>query len=172
MLTGSEADRIYTALVTFLKFLMLLALVAWIGGIVFFGAVVAPTVFMVLPTHDLAGKVVSRSLWILHYIGIVSGVIYLICSMVLSYRLRGTPEPFALRHLAIVLMLAVTIIGHEAVAKPMLRLRDDMGVIDTVPPNDPRRVEFNRMHVWSTRIEETVLVLGLGVLWGTARRLS
>jgi Domain of unknown function (DUF4149) len=158
--------------VNFLKFLMLLALVVWIGGIVFFGAVLAPTVFSVLPTHDLAGKVVSRSLWILHFMGIVCGIVYLICSMVLSYIRRGTPEPFALRHLAVVLMLAVTIIGHEAVAKPMLRLRDQMGVIDTMAENDPRRVEFNRMHVWSTRLEETVLVLGLGVLWGTARRLS
>ena len=151
---------------------MLLALVVWIGGIVFFGAVVAPTVFTVLPTHDLAGKVVSRALWILHYMGIVSGIIYLACSMTVSYLRRGTPEPFALRHLAVVVMLAVTIIGHETVAKPMLRLRNEMGVIDSVPENDPRRVEFNRMHVWSTRLEETVLVLGLGVLWGTARRLS
>jgi hypothetical protein len=158
--------------VTFLKFLMLLALVVWIGGIVFFGAVVAPTVFTVLPTHDLAGKVVSRSLWILHYMGIIAGIVYLICSMAMSYRMRGTPEPFALRHLAIVLMLAVTIIGHETIAKPMLRLRDEMGVIDNVPATDLRRVEFNRMHVWSTRLEETVLVLGLGVLWGTARRLK
>ena len=163
----------YTLLfVNLLKFLMLLALVIWIGGLVFFGAVVAPTVFAVLPTHDLAGKVVSGTLWKLHYIGIACGVLYLLCSMTLSYRLRSTREPFALRHLAVVLMLATTIIGHEAVARPMLRMRDAMGVIDSVPADDPRRVEFNRMHVWSTRIEGAVLVLGLGVLWGTARRLS
>ncbi len=151
---------------------MLLALVLWIGGIVYFGAVVAPTAFAVLPTHDLAGKVVSGTLWKLHYIGIACGIVYLICSMILSYKLHSSPEPFALRHVAVVLMLAITIIGHEAVAKPMLHMRDAMCVIDTVPVDDPRRVEFNRMHVWSTRIEEAVLVLGLGVLWGAARRLS
>jgi len=33
-------------------------------------------------------------------------------------------------------------------------------------------VEFNRLHVWSTRVEGAVLVFGLGLLYLTARRLS
>jgi len=45
-------------------------------------------------------------------------------------------------------------------------------MIDEVPHDDPRRLEFNRLHVWSTRIEGTVLVLGLALLYLTARRLS
>jgi hypothetical protein len=44
------------------RFLVLLSLVVWIGGIIFFPFGVAPPVFGVLPTHDLAGKVVNRSL--------------------------------------------------------------------------------------------------------------
>ncbi len=49
---------------SFVRFLMLLSLVVWIGGIIFFAFVVAPTVFKpsILPTHQLAGNVVSRSL--------------------------------------------------------------------------------------------------------------
>ena len=39
--------------------LMLLALIAWIGGIMFFAFVLAPTVFRVLPV-SLAGKVFSN----------------------------------------------------------------------------------------------------------------
>jgi hypothetical protein len=41
-----------------------------------------------------------------------------------------------------------------------------------VPHDDPRRVEFNHLHVWSTRIESSVLLLGLALLFLTARRLS
>ena len=156
----------------FLKFLMLLALVLWIGGVVFFGAVMAPTLFAVLPTHDLAGKVVNPSLAKLHWIGLICGVVFLICSMALSYSLRGSAQLFAPRHLAIVLMLVLTLFSQFVVAKKMLRLRDNIGVIDNVSTNDPLRVEFNRLHVWSTRLEGCVLILGLGVLWGTARRLS
>jgi hypothetical protein len=53
----------------------------------------------------------------------------------------------------------------------MNRLRADMGVIDSVSQDDPRRLEFNRLHVWSTRAEGTILFLGLAVLFLTTRRL-
>lgn len=151
---------------------MLLSLVLWIGGIVFFGAVTAPTLFAVLPTHDLAGKVVNPSLAKLHWMGIICGLVFLVCSMLLGFMLCANPQPLAPRHLAIILMLALTFVSQFIVAKKMLRLRDNIGVIDNVPLNDPRRVEFNHLHIYSTRLESCVLILGLGVLWGTARRLS
>ena len=151
---------------------MLLSLVLWVGGIVYFGAVVAPALFTILPTHDLAGKVVSRSLERLHLIGIICGFVFLICSMTYGYFAQGSAQVFAPRHLAIALMIVVTFVAQDAVAERMLRLRNEIGVIDNVPKDDPRRVEFDRLHVWSTRLEGTILVLGLGVLYGTARRLS
>ncbi|HEX5434805.1 MAG TPA: DUF4149 domain-containing protein, partial [Candidatus Angelobacter sp.] len=46
---------------TWLRALMLLCLVVWLGGIIFFGFVLAPAVFAVLPTHELAGNVVNRT---------------------------------------------------------------------------------------------------------------
>ena len=52
---------------SFVRFLMLLSLVVWIGGLIFFAFVLAPTVFAVLPTRQLAGNVVNRSLGILHW---------------------------------------------------------------------------------------------------------
>ena len=59
------------------RFLMLLSLVVWIGGIAFFAFVLAPTVFHpgILPSRQLAGAVVSRSLGILHWMGIACGAI-------------------------------------------------------------------------------------------------
>ena len=50
----------------FLRFLMLLSLVVWIGGLIFFAFVLAPTAFSVLPTSHLAGNVVGRALGKLH----------------------------------------------------------------------------------------------------------
>jgi hypothetical protein len=158
--------------VNFLKFLMLLALVLWIGGIVYFAAVVAPTVFAVLPTHDLAGKVVTRTLAHLHLIGIVCGAVFLICSMIVSYVTKGSAQVFAPRHIAIVAMIALTFIAQDVVGAKMNHIKDQIGVIDNVSVSDPQRVEFNRLHVWSTRLEGCILLLGVGVLYGTARRLS
>ena len=51
---------------SFLRFLMMLSLVVWIGGLVFFAFVLAPTAFQVLPNTHLAGNVVGRALGKLH----------------------------------------------------------------------------------------------------------
>ncbi len=119
---------------------MLLALVLWIGGIVFFGAVVAPAVFTVLPTHDLAGKVVTRTLANLHLIGIVCGVVFLVCSMVYGYFARGSAQPFAPRHIAVVAMIALTFLAQDVVAAKMNRLKDAIGRIGNFAVTDSRRV--------------------------------
>jgi uncharacterized membrane protein len=155
-----------------LRFVMLLSLVIWIGGIIFFAAVVAPTVFTVLPTHDLAGKVVSRSLGALHWMGIVSGVVFLIASMWYSRLNLGFAHPLATRNVLVMIMLALTLISVFVVGAKMLTLRGDIGIIDNVPQSDPRRVEFNELHRWSTRLEVGVLAMGLAVLYLTGKGLS
>jgi hypothetical protein len=45
------------------------------------------------------------------------------------------------------------------------RLRSSMGAIDAVAVNDARRLQFNSLHNWSTRLEGTVLLLGLLTLF-------
>ncbi len=65
---------------------MLLALIVWIGGIIFFAFVLAPTLFGVLPTTKLAGDVVNATLTKLHWMGLVSGVIFLICSLLYNWQ--------------------------------------------------------------------------------------
>lgn len=157
---------------SFLRFFMLLALVVWIGSIVFFGAVVAPTLFSILPTHQQAGSVVTRSLAALHWMGIVSGVVFVACSITYSYLAQGAAQPFAARNLLIFLMIALTLVSQLAISQRMNTLRVEMGVIDDLPTNDVRRVEFNNLHHWSTRLEMTVLALGLVVLYLTARKLG
>jgi hypothetical protein len=157
---------------TFLRFVMLLALVVWIGGIIFFASVVAPTVFSVLPTRALAGAVVSRSLTALHYIGLVSGVVFLVASMLHSRLSSGSAEPLATRHVLVFVMLLITLYAQFGLGARMLKLRDSMGQIDSIAQTDSRRIEFNRLHHWSTRLEGTVLFLGLGVLYLASRRLS
>ncbi len=157
-----------------LRYVMLLSLVIWIGGLIFFAFVLAPTVFHpgILPTRQLAGNVVNRSLGILHWMAIACGVVFAVTSMIDARVVNGAAQPFAARNLLIYVMIVLTLVSMFGIAGKMQALRQQMGVIDEVPPDDARRVEFNRLHVWSTRIEGTVLVLGLVVLYLTARRFS
>jgi uncharacterized membrane protein len=155
---------------TLLRFVILLALVVWVGGIIFFAFVLAPTAFSVLPTHELAGRVVSRSLTALHWIGVVSGLVFLVTSMILTKATTGTAHPLATRHVLVLLMIVLTMVSQLAISGKMLTLRSQMGVIDDVPTTDARRVAFNRLHEWSTRIEGSVLLLGLAALYLAAKQ--
>jgi hypothetical protein len=157
---------------SFLRFLMVMSLVVWLGGLIFFAFVIAPTVFSILPTRHMAGSVVQRSLTALHWMGIVSGVIFLLASLAYARMTTGTAHPFAVRNVFIVLMIVLTLVSQIGIMPRMTMLRDSMGTIDNVPLTDPARVEFDRLHVWSTRVEELVLLLALVVTYLTAQQLG
>jgi uncharacterized membrane protein len=156
-----------------LRFLMLLSLVVWLGGLIFLAFVVAPTAFTpgLLPTRHLAGSVVGRSLDALHWMGIVSGIVFLVTSMIYSRMTAGSARALAARHLLILLMLLLTVISQFAISPKMHAIRAEVGQIDSVPLDSPQRVEFNRLHVWSEKFEQGVFLLGLVALYLTARVL-
>jgi len=153
---------------------MLLALVVWVGGIIFLAFVEAPTVFApgLLPTRHMAGSIVGRSVDLLHDMGIVSGLVFLIASMTYCRMTAGNARPLALRHLLIVAMLVLTMISQFAISPKMHALREQAGVIDNLAPNDPVRAEFDRLHVWSEDFESAVLLLGLIAIFRTAQELK
>jgi hypothetical protein len=154
---------------TFLRFLMLLSLIVWIGGLIFFPAV-AQTAFSVLPTRQLAGMVVGRSLVILHWMGMISGVVFLIGSLLYNRFSTGTAHVFATSHILIVLMLMLTLISQFGIIPRMDTVRASIhGEIDSVAVDNPARARFDALHVWSTRVEEGVLLLGLMLVYLTAR---
>jgi hypothetical protein len=155
-----------------LRYGMFLALIVWLGGLIFFALVLAPTVFSVLPTRHLAGNVVSRSLSALHWMGIVSGIVFLVCSMVYARLHSGTARPFAVRHVLVYVMLALTAVSQFAITPKMAGLRASMGVIDEVALTAPSRIQFDALHMWSTRLESGVFLLGLVVAYLTAQLLS
>jgi hypothetical protein len=153
---------------SFLRFLMLLSLIAWLGGLIFF-PVVAQTAFSVLPSRHLAGLVVGRSLSILHWMGIISGAVFLATSLLYSRLISGAAHAFAGRHLLICLMLALTLTSQFAIIPRMNTLRAAIpGEIDSVPADSPAHMQFDALHVWSTRLEGAVLLLGLLVAYLTA----
>jgi uncharacterized membrane protein len=160
---------------SFLRFLMLLSLVVWIGGIVFFAFVLAPTAFSipaVLPNTHLAGNLVRSALSKLHWIAIFSGIIFLASSMLYSRFTDGTAQVFAGRHILICLMLALTLISQFGIMPRMDTLRASLVDVNSAPVDSPARMQFDALHVWSTRVESAVLLLGLVVVYMTARQIG
>jgi hypothetical protein len=162
---------------------MLLALIVWIGGIIFFAFVLAPTLFLVLPTTRMAGNVVSVSLTKLHWMGLISGVVFLICSLGYNWRKHAQLKPFAASHIFIVLMLVLTSISQFGITPRIRQVRAQLEMVQKpgydpyIPGSTPKLIamysqQFDRLHEWSTRLEGTVLLLGLGVVVLTARRFG
>lgn len=147
---------------------MLLSLVVWVGGIIFF-AIVAPTAFHVLPSRLLAGTLVGNLLTKLHWIAVVSGIVFLIGSLAYNRLTLGAAHVFAVRHLLLCLMLGLTLLSQFWITPRMVTLRAQVATFDTAAtPDDSARVQFDALHVWSTRVEVTVLLLGLLVVSLTA----
>jgi hypothetical protein len=155
----------------FVRFVMLLALSLWLGALIFF-PVVAATAFGVLPSTHLAGLIVRGCLLKLHWIGFVCAALFLICSIFYNRTLLGRARTFAFSHVLIMFMAALTAISQFSIIPKMEALRLAASEIDLLPPGSPIRVQFNSLHVWSTRVEGSVLVLGVIVLYVTSRRLA
>lgn len=151
-----------------LRFVMVLSLVVWIGGLIFFAFVLAPTAFQVLPNTHLAGNVVGRALGKLHWIAIISGIVFLVTSLAYSYVTDGSAHVFAARHVLICLMLALTLFSQFWIIPRMDALRAQVGDFAAIPLSNPLRVQFDALHVWSTRVEGAVLLLGLIAVFLTA----
>jgi hypothetical protein len=156
---------------TLLRFLILLSLAVWLGALIFF-PFVAQISFTVLPSTHLAGLVVRDSLIDLHWMGIVAGLVFLVCSMIDNRLMVGRPRVFALSHIFIVVMLALTAISQFWIIPRMDVLRITVGEISALSAGNPIRAQFDSLHAWSTRIEMAVLVLGLIVLYSVTRRFS
>ncbi len=156
-----------------LRFFMLLSLVVWLGGLIFLAFVEAPTVFSpgLLPTRHMAGSIVGRSLTILHYMAIASGIVFLISSIVYSRITTGSAHVLAGRHIVIALMLVLTLISQFAISPRMHSIRTQLGVIDSAPLDNPQRAEFDRLHAWSEKFEQGVFLLGLIAVYLTAHSL-
>jgi uncharacterized membrane protein len=157
---------------SFLRYLMLLSLIVWLGGLIFFAFVLAPTAFQILPTTHLAGNVVGRALSKLHYMAIVCGIVFLLSSLIYNWLNEGEVHIFAARHVLIAIMLGLTCWSQYWIIPRMDALRAQIGDFGAVAPNDPLRLRFDSLHVWSTRVESLVLLLGLIVIYFAANVLG
>jgi hypothetical protein len=155
---------------TLVRALILLLIVLWLGGVMFF-PVVAATAFSSLPDTHAAGTIVGKCLRILHYEGLFAGTL-LIVLLLAAQRIRAYARNVTLPVLFALLMLVLTAFSQFWIIPKMEGYRLAAGgAIDSVTVDNPNRMEFNRLHVLSEHVEEGVLVAGivLVVLLGASR---
>lgn len=158
-----------------IKFSRLVLLSIWIGAAVFFGAVVAPSVFSVLRSFDLsnageiAGSIVTRNLAVVNIGGFVIGLFLLITFFLVRSKGRLSS---VIELICVLLIIAGTSIGHWVIAARMRALRVAMVLpIDQVRPDDPHRLEFNTLHGYSVNALGLAMIAALITIVLISRRL-
>ena len=156
---------------TLLRALRLFAMVAWVGGLGFFAFVVAPVAFHSLPRAHEAGLVVGGTLRVLHWIGLVGGTIFYVATGMLWLRAAVTARlGFAIEMILTGLMMATTFYSQFKIL-PAMEVDRALagGEVETAPLGNAGRVDFERLHVLSERLEGFVFFCGLGVVFVLSR---
>ena len=152
---------------TLTRTIVWLALIVWLGGLFFF-PITAAAAFTIIPDTHAAGSIVARCLGILHHEGIVAGGVILVFLGIG----RGTRAYAAVGMAAVVtlIMVGLTAFSQYWIIPHMERDRIAVGGdVNAVEIANPARIHFNKLHVLSERVEQAILLMGLGVVCLVAR---
>jgi hypothetical protein len=141
----------------------------WLGAAVFFSFAVAQSAFAVLPTRELAGTVVNRTLAIVNYSGLIIGLVLLASSFINA----GNVNRLKLRieQALLVLLAAACAAGQFIIGARLHDLRTQIGrPIDEVAMDDPLRVAFNNLHGYSVIILLAAMIAALIAFFLLAQR--
>lgn len=152
--------------------LHLAAIALVLGAPVFFGTVVAPQSFKLLPTRDMAGAlqatILTRLCWILE----AGFALLLLTSWWLTREGAGKLLRMLMTRAAFLGLIAGVVIEKLLVAR-IERIRQEApGLIDNLPAADPSRILLGRLHRLSTGFFAVEIAAGALILVTTARLLA
>jgi hypothetical protein len=149
-----------------LRFIYLLSIALWIGGMAFFSFLAAPSIFHVLPRAD-AGKVVADIFPKYYWQGMICGAIALATSVILGMRERW--NMLLIVRTIIIGMMLIGVLYSVVILQPKIEaVKAQVTSFDDLSPTDPLRLEFGRLHGRSFSVNAAVLLMGVVVVFITA----
>jgi uncharacterized membrane protein len=165
----------YNASMLALKYVYLLALVVWLGGMLVLGALVAPTTFQVLQASDptagreLAGQLFGATIARFHGVQYGAGALMLVTFAAMAL-LGPRPAHFAVRAAILAAMLAVAAYSGFIVLGSIDAVQQEVGgMVSRLAAGDARRMRFDALHELATRLMLVNMVGGLALLFWEAR---
>lgn len=153
------------AMTPVVKVIYLVVLGLWVGSIIFFSFVVAPTVFKVLPATEAAR--LQRALFPRYYlVGMVCAAAGIVCVGLMLARAALPVWPGILSLLLLAVCGATNFWLRQAVVPHMAELREQRAAARTAgqePAADLER-EWQALHRLSVQLNLGVLVCGLVLL--------
>lgn len=157
------------------RYVYVLALVVWLGGMVVLGAIVAPATFQVLQAaapidgRALAGTLFGTLLARFHYVAYAAGGTLLV-TLGLMRVLGPKPRAFAIRVLIVAAMLGVALYSGVVVLGTIDAIQLEVGgLLSRLPADDARRIRFDQLHLLSTQLMMANVIAALALLYWEAR---
>ncbi|MGP0565656.1 MULTISPECIES: DUF4149 domain-containing protein [unclassified Nitrospina] len=147
---------------TFLAFVHLLGLVVWLGSVIFFSFFTAPSIFKVLDRQQ-AGDVIGAIFPKYYGVGYTCAVLTAGTALATPGGAGGLRLPF------IAIMAACTFYAGMVINPQARQLKHQMR--EAGGEDEALQNRFRSLHGWSVRLNATVLMFGLGLLWITAMGL-
>lgn len=158
-----------------LRYLYVVALVLWVGGLVSAGALVAPSVFGVLQAWNpvegrvLAGQVFGEVLIRLTWLSyVMAGVMFITLTL---HRLLGArPLKYGIRvGIMLVMLVMMMAMGFYIIPAVNEIQAGVSGPVSALAADDARRVEFDRLHGLSNILFSITAIGGLALCWWETR---
>ena len=158
-----------------LRYLYVVALVLWVGGLITAGALVAPTVFGVLQAWNategrvLAGQVFGEVLLRLTWLSYAMAAVMFV-TLTLHRLLGARPLKYGIRVGIMAMMLVMMMVtGFYLIPEVDAIQAQVSGPVSELPDADPRRMEFNRLHGLSNILFSITAIGGFALCWWEAR---
>jgi hypothetical protein len=158
-----------------LRYLYVVALVLWVGGLITAGALVAPSVFGVLQAwnetqgRELAGQVFGEVLLRLTWLSYAMGGIMFI-TLTLHRLLGARPVKYGIRvGIMAMMLLLMMYIGFYLLPGVDAIQAAVQGPMSALPETDPRRIEFDRLHGLSNILFSLTALGGLALCFWESR---
>ncbi len=148
--------------------LYLLALVTWIGGIIFFSFIGAPSIFKALPP-EYAGKAVAAIFPKYYPMGSIAGFVLLFCLIYSGFKTGS----WSVAKIGLLLLMLTFSIYTSLMIYPRARsLKEEIQMETSKTDVTVLQKEFNHTHRLSVINNGIVLLLGLILIILTARSLN
>ncbi|MFQ5881647.1 MAG: DUF4149 domain-containing protein [Candidatus Methylomirabilales bacterium] len=144
-----------------LRYLELLGLTLWVGGIAFFSFIASPSIFSVLGLEG-GGKVVRDIFPKYYLLGYGSGGAATVAAILLT--LLGARGQ-GLMALLLAIMTGIFLYMGRILRPQILKVRAEVGSLEAPASDSGPRERFERLHRRSVRLNACVLVLGLVTLF-------
>ena len=143
-----------------LRYVYVLALALWLGGMVVLGAVVAPL---------LSGAAFDAILSRFHYVAYSAGTLALM-SLAAMALLGPRPRGFAVRSAIVGLMLLIALYSGFVVLREADAIRQEVaGLPSSLPVDSARHARVDELHQLSTRLMLVNIIAALVLLYWEAR---